>query len=83
MWHRETKSAHVSDKTLGAGNSALNDRGGGVLGSEMEDFVLEFTNGILLVGGLLEHFVDCGSGQALGNVICKAFFGEGLYNCEH
>ena len=80
--HCEAEGASVPDKTSGAGNSVLGDGGGGVLGLEMEDFILEFADGVFLVGSLFEHLVDGSPHQALGDVVYKAFLGEGLHNCE-
>ena len=80
--HRKSKGAGVSDEPSWAGDSALYDGGGGMLGSEVEDLILELADGVLLVGGLFEQFVDSSPCQALGNIVCKAFFSEGLHDRE-
>ena len=80
--HRKAKGASVSDEPSGAGDGALYDRGGGVLGLEVEDLVSELADGILLVGGPFEQSVDGGPCQVLGNVVCKAFLAEGLHDHE-
>ena len=51
-------------------------------GSEVEDLISQLGDGVFLVGGLFEQFVDGDPCQALGDVVCEAFLAEGLGNRE-